>query len=74
MAWNEPGNNNKKRDPWNNGEPPDLEEALAGLKDKLRRAFGGKGSSGSGNGSGDGSPYRFLWGSACWPCWPCLTR
>ncbi|MBL0458873.1 FtsH protease activity modulator HflK [Aeromonas enteropelogenes] len=41
MAWNEPGNNGKDRDPWgNNGKnqgPPDLDEMLR----KLSRRFGG---------------------------------
>jgi len=48
MAWNEPGNQ-KGRDPWNdkgNGNdkgPPDLDEVLRKLQDKLSKAFGGKG-------------------------------
>ena len=41
MAWNEPGNNGKDRDPWgNNGKnqgPPDLDEMLR----KVSRRFGG---------------------------------
>jgi membrane protease subunit HflK len=40
MAWNEPGNNGKDRDPWgNNGriETPDLDEMLR----KVSRRFGG---------------------------------
>ncbi|PJG59332.1 FtsH protease activity modulator HflK [Aeromonas cavernicola] len=41
MAWNEPGNNGKDRDPWgNNGKnqgPPDLDELLR----KVSRRFGG---------------------------------
>ncbi len=47
MAWNEPGNN-KKRDPWQDGEQPDLEETLKQLKDRFGRFFGG----GSGSGLG----------------------
>lgn len=58
MAWNEPGNN-KGRDPWNdkgNGNdqgPPDLDEVLRKLQNKLNKAFGGKGNS-SGGSSGGG--------------------
>lgn len=49
MAWNEPGD----RDPWggrrNNGEgPPDLDEVVRKMQDKLSGLFGG-----SGGGSGD---------------------
>ena len=53
MAWNEPGGN----DPWgnkdrggkkNNGnQPPDLDEALKQLMNKLNSLFGGKKSNGS---------------------------
>ncbi len=52
MAWNEPGNNGKDRDPWgNNGKnqgPPDLDEMLR----KVSRRFGGLlggGTSGGGD-------------------------
>jgi len=59
MAWNEPGNQKgKDRDPWSdkgNGNgggkdqgPPDLDEVLRKLQDKLSKAFGGKGG-GSGS-------------------------
>jgi membrane protease subunit HflK len=57
MAWNEPGGG---KDPWGNGGnnggnrgnngggnnqgPPDLDEALKQLMDKLNKMFGGKGS------------------------------
>lgn len=62
MAWNEPGGN----DPWgnknrggknNNGnQPPDLDEALKQLMNKLNSLFGGKKSNGSGsNKSGGGN-------------------
>jgi membrane protease subunit HflK len=50
MAWNEPGGG---KDPWggnrNNDGPPDIDEALKKLKEKLG-LFGG----GSGNGAGNG--------------------
>lgn len=56
MAWNEPGGNNK--DPWNgkgnDQGPPDLDEVVKKLQDKLGGLFGGKsgGSGSSGNSSG----------------------
>lgn len=65
MAWNEPGGG---KDPWGNGGgnrggnnggnnqgPPDLDEALKQLMDKLNKMFGGKGGNNNGdNGSGNG--------------------
>lgn len=42
MAWNEPGNN-KRRDPWQDGENRDLGEAMNQLKDRFGRIFGGGG-------------------------------
>lgn len=52
MAWNEPGNGDK--DPWgkkgNNEGPPDLDQVIKNLQNKLSGLFGGKGS-GKGNGS-----------------------
>ena len=55
MAWNEPGGgDNKPKDPWGGGGnqgPPDLDEALKKLQEKLTGIFGG-GSSGSGGGGG----------------------
>ena len=38
MAWNEPGGGNKgPRDPWGGGDqgPPDLDEAMKKLQEKL---------------------------------------
>lgn len=56
MAWNEPGGQ-KPRDPWGGGGggnndqgPPDLDEVLKNLKDKLGGVFGGGNSGGSGGG------------------------
>jgi len=54
MAWNEPGGNNN--DPWGGGNrgndgPPDLDEALKNLQNKLSGLFGGKGG-GSDSGVG----------------------
>lgn len=59
MAWNEPGGN-KPKDPWGGGGdqgPPDLDEALKNLKDKINSVFGG----GGGNKKGGGTP------SSPWP-------
>ena len=58
MAWNEPGGGN--RDPWNNkgGDqgPPDLDEVVRKLQDKMGGLFGGKkrGGGGGDNGGGGG--------------------
>ena len=63
MAWNEPGGGNKgPRDPWGGGDqgPPDLDEALKKLQDRLGGIFGGKGSSGGGSGGGGGIPTELL--------------
>lgn len=51
MAWNEPGGGNNSRDPWGGGNqgPPDLDEALKKLQQKLGGMFGGRGG-GSGGG------------------------
>jgi membrane protease subunit HflK len=55
MAWNEPGGGN--RDPWNNkgGDqgPPDLDEVVRKLQNKMGGLFGGKGK-GDGNSSNGG--------------------
>lgn len=48
MAWNEPGKDGK--DPWGrrpNQGPPDLDEVLDQIKEKLNQLFGGKGGSSS---------------------------
>tara|TARA_R110001592_G_scaffold363398_2_gene688011 strand:- start:77646 stop:78815 length:1170 start_codon:yes stop_codon:yes gene_type:complete len=58
MAWNEPGGgNNKPKDPWGGGDqgPPDLDEALKKLQDKLGGIFGGGKSRGGSGSSGGGS-------------------
>lgn len=59
MAWNEPGGGgNKPKDPWGGGEqgPPDLDEALKKLQEKLGGLFGGRGGSGGKSGGGKGIP------------------
>lgn len=61
MAWNEPGGNSNNQDPWGGGNkkgggrqgPPDLDEALRKLQDKINSIFGGK-KKPSGQGSGGG--------------------
>ncbi len=57
MAWNEPGGgNNKPKDPWGGGDqgPPDLDEALKKLQEKLGGLFGGRGAKSGGGGGGRG--------------------
>lgn len=63
MAWNQPGNNNKKRDPWQDGDPPDLEEALKNMKDRLGRIFNGGGGGGASGGRSNNSGAGFVIGS-----------
>lgn len=57
MAWNEPGGGNNK-DPWNgkgnDQGPPDLDEVVKKLQDKMGGLFGGR--SGGGDSSGGGKP------------------
>lgn len=68
MAWNEPGGNQNGKDPWgNNGRgnqgPPDLDEALKQLMNKLNGLFGGSGSGGnsnSGKGQGAGGVFAIV--------------
>jgi len=60
MSWNEPGGgNNRPRDPWggNDQGPPDLDEALKKLQQRISGLFGGRGSGGS---SGGGLSGAFL--------------
>lgn len=72
MAWNEPGGNGKNQDPWSGGGgnrgggnrggdqgPPDLDEALKKLQEKMSSIFGGKGgdSGNSSGGAGKGSSF-----------------
>ncbi len=60
MAWNEPGGNRNDNDPWGNNNkgrnggnqgPPDLDQALKQLLDKLNGLFGGSGNKNSGGSS-----------------------
>ncbi len=64
MAWNEPGGGNGSKDPWSgkggNQGPPELDEVVRKLQDKLGGLFGAKQrpSGGDGNGGGGGfSPH-----------------
>lgn len=80
MAWNEPGGNGNNQDPWGGGNdknrggkgggdqgPPDLDEALRKLQDKLNNIFGGSGKKSNGGfggdsgGSGSASGAGFFW-------------
>ncbi|NOX42512.1 MAG: FtsH protease activity modulator HflK [Gammaproteobacteria bacterium] len=61
MAWNEPGGSGSK-DPWGNNSgggskqgPPDLDEIVKKLQNKLNSLFGSGSGSSSGGGSGGGS-------------------
>jgi len=56
MAWNEPGGGNNK-DPWggrNDQGPPDLDEVVKKMQDKLGSLFGGGGKRGGSGGSASG--------------------
>ena len=57
MSWNEPGGgNNRPRDPWggNDQGPPDLDEAIKKLQQRISGLFGGRGSGGSSAGGSSG--------------------
>lgn len=60
MAWNEPGGNSNDQDPWGGRRggdrqgPPDLDEALRKLQERLGGLFGGRRRGGSEGGSGRG--------------------
>ena len=58
MAWNEPGNSGGK-DPWGqrnkNQGPPDLDQVIKNIQDKLRGVFGGSGGGKRASGGGNGN-------------------
>jgi len=68
MAWNEPGGGN--RDPWGGGGnrggggggdnqgPPDLDEAINKMRDKVTQLFGSKKGGGAGDGGGSGQNFK----------------
>jgi membrane protease subunit HflK len=62
MAWNEPGGNDQ--DPWSgkgkDQGPPDLDEVVKKLQDKMGGLFGGKRGGGSSSGSGGSKPNSKL--------------
>jgi modulator of FtsH protease HflK len=64
MSWNEPGDDKDKKDPWSGrGDqkgPPDLDEAIRTLQEKLSNIFGGT-KKADGNGGG-GSPGGISFG------------
>lgn len=54
MAWNEPGGNQNDKDPWgnkNNQGPPDLDEAIKQMMQKINGIFGSGGKKGPSGGS-----------------------
>ncbi len=62
MSWNEPGGD--KKDPWSgrgdqNG-PPDLDEAIRSLQEKLGKLFGGGGNDGGSSPNNSGTPMANL--------------
>lgn len=65
MAWNEPGNNDKDRDPWGSGNrgngsnegPPDLDEAFRKIQGQLGGLFG---KNNAPNNKQNNSPYFFV--------------
>jgi modulator of FtsH protease HflK len=63
MSWNEPGGDNK--DPWsgrgNDKRPPDLDEVIRSLQEKLARIFGDD-DNGGGYSSGSSSPNNSMKG------------
>lgn len=75
MAWNEPGGNGNNQDPWGGGDnrnkgnrgndqgPPDMDEVLRKLQDRLNELFGGsaKKRGGGGSSSDSGGSSAFFW-------------
>lgn len=64
MAWNEPGSgNNNDKDPWTGkpkrNTPPDLEQALRTLRNKLAQLLGSKNNSSQPSGSNQNPPFKF---------------
>ena len=68
MAWNEPGGSRdpgKDKDPWGGGNdqgPPDLDDVVRQIQDKLRGLFGLSGKRGAGQ-SGDGGGHGLGYGA-----------
>lgn len=61
MAWNEPDNDDRQKDPWGSRSgrkdqgPPDIDQVLADLMKKFSGLFGGGRKGGSGGSTGGGS-------------------
>ena len=65
MAWNEPGNsgNGNDRDPWGNrgnDGPPDLDEVVRKMREKVGGLFGGGGGGSSSSSSGQGGSFTMI--------------
>ena len=72
MSWNEPEDDAKKKDPWSgkgrrgsNQAPPDLDEVVKNISNRLNKVFSGgsggsQGSSQGGNGFSGGLLAGFL--------------
>jgi len=60
MPWKEPGKGSQ--DPWKSGDqPPDLDEVIRNMRNKVRSLFGGGGGSGrSESGSGGGGIFSLI--------------
>ena len=92
MAWNEPGNNGKDQDPWgnrgsggSNQGPPDLDEALGKLVDKVNGLFGGSGGKRNSGGQEPAAPApsgklilvilaESLWFGQVWASIPSISK
>jgi modulator of FtsH protease HflK len=63
MAWNDPDGN--ERDPWggrrNNQGPPDLDEVVRKMQEKLGGLFGGRRGSGGSAGGGSTGDSKIVW-------------
>ena len=64
MSWNEPSGDKDKKDPWSGGNetkgPPDLDEALRLLQEKLKKFFGDSNAEGNNNGGGNEPTHNAL--------------
>lgn len=62
MAWNEPGGNGNDQDPWGGGNrrgdqgPPDLDELIRKVRERMGGVFGGAGGGSSSGGTGSALP------------------
>jgi membrane protease subunit HflK len=67
MAWNEPGGD---KDPWSGGGdnqgPPDLDQVVKKMQERLGSLFGGRKSSGNGSGNGGNGSQPIGTGGGSW--------